>query len=79
MPEAIKLLESTEKKVTKDKNPDYVLHLENTEVILVHCKIVNNECQQYSRVFYIFFLKESFNSVFSYIVKYVVLINIINY
>ena len=29
-------------------------HLENTEVVLVHCNIVNNNCQQDSKVLYIF-------------------------
>ena len=29
-------------------------HLEITEVVLVHCNIVNNDYQQYSRVLYTF-------------------------
>ena len=42
-PETIKLLGSTENKITKDKNGENVLHLEITEVVLVHCNIVNND------------------------------------
>ena len=42
-PEAIKLLGSTENKITKDKNSENVPHLEITEVVLVHCNIVNND------------------------------------
>ena len=34
--ETIKLLGSTENKITKDKNGENVLHLEITEVVLVH-------------------------------------------
>ena len=39
----MKLLISTENKITKDKNGDNVPHLEITEVILIHCIIVNND------------------------------------
>ena len=42
----IKLLGSTENKMTKDKNGENVPHLEITEVVLVHCNIVNNDYQQ---------------------------------
>ena len=41
--ETMKLLISTENKITKDKNGDNVPHLEITEVILIHCNIVNND------------------------------------
>ena len=47
----MKLLGSTEKKITKDKNVENVPHLEITEVVLVHCDIVNNDYQQDSIVF----------------------------
>ena len=40
----MKLLGSTENKITKDKNSENVPHLEITEVELVYCNIVNNEC-----------------------------------
>ena len=42
MPETMKLLGSTKSKLIKDKNAENVPHLEFTEVILVHCIIVNN-------------------------------------
>ena len=45
---------STKNKITKDKNGENVLHLEITEVVLVHCNIVNNDYQQDSRVLYTF-------------------------
>ena len=44
-PETMKLLESTESKITKDKNGENVLHLEITELVLVHCNLVNNYYQ----------------------------------
>ena len=41
-PETMKLLGSTENKITEDKNGENVSHLETAEVVLVHCNIVNN-------------------------------------
>ena len=48
----MKLLGSTENKVTKDKNGENVPHLEITELVLADCDIVNNNYQQDSRVLY---------------------------
>ena len=50
----MKLLGSTENKITKDKNGENVPHLEITEVVLVHCNIANNDYRQDSRVLYTF-------------------------
>ena len=56
-PEAMKLLGSTENKITKDKNGENVPHLEITEVVLHHCNIVNNDINKiqdyYVRLFQI--------------------------
>ena len=38
----MKLLGSNESKITKDKNRENIPNLEITEVVLVHCNIVNN-------------------------------------
>ena len=59
----MKLLRSIENKITKDKNDDNVLHLEITEVLLVHCNIVNNDYQQDSRVLYTFVPNKPFGSL----------------
>ena len=53
----MKLLGSTKNKiikVIKDENGENLPHLEITEVILVHCNIVNNDYQQNSRALYMF-------------------------
>ena len=42
-PETMKLLGSTKVKITKDKNDKNVPYLEITEVVLVHCNIVDND------------------------------------
>ena len=44
----MKLLGSTEKMISKNKNGEKVPHLETTEVVLVHCNIVNNDYQHES-------------------------------
>ena len=44
-PETMALLGSAKNKIAKDKNGENVPHLENTEVFLVHCNIVNNYYQ----------------------------------
>ena len=54
--ETMKLLGSSENKLTKHKNGENVPHLEITEVVLVHCNIVSNDYQQDSRLSYTLFL-----------------------
>ena len=53
----MKLLGSTENKITKDKKDENVPHLEITEIALVHCNIVNNIInkiqESYTRLFQI--------------------------
>ena len=62
-PETMKLLGSIENKITKDKNGENVPHLEITEIVLVHCNIVNNDYQQDSRVLYTFVPNKPFGSL----------------
>ena len=59
----MKLLGSTENKITNDKNGKNVPDLEITEVVLVHCNIVNNDYQQDSRVLYAFVPKKPLGSL----------------
>ena len=49
-------------KITRDKNSENVPHLEITEVVLVHCDIVNNHYQQDSRVLYMIVRNKLFAS-----------------
>ena len=63
MPETMKLLGSTENKITKGKNGENVPHLEIAEVVLVHWNIVNNDYQQDSKVLYAFVPNKPFGSL----------------
>ena len=62
-PETMKLLGSTENKITRDKNSENVPHLEIAEVVLIHCDIVNNGYQQNSRVLYTLVPNKQFGSL----------------
>ena len=46
----MKLLGSTSSIIDADKNSENVPKLENVEVALVHCNLVNNAYQQHSKV-----------------------------
>ena len=59
----MKLLASTRSKITKDGNGENVPRLEITEVVLIHCNIVNNDYQQDSRVLYTFVPNKSFGQL----------------
>ena len=59
----MKLLGSTENKITKDKNNENAPHPEITEVVQVHCNIVINDYEQDSRVLYTFVPNKPFGSL----------------
>ena len=40
----MKLLGRNESTITKDKNGENVPHLEITELVSVHCNLVNDDC-----------------------------------
>ena len=59
----MKLLGSTESKITKDKNGENVPHLEIAELLLIHCNLVNNNYSQNSRILYTFIPNKTFGSL----------------
>ena len=61
--ETMKLLGSTKNKITENKNGENVPYPEITELVLVHCDIVNNDYQQDSRVLYTFVPNKPFGSL----------------
>ena len=65
----MKPLGSTKYRITKNGNGENVHHLEITEVILVHCNIVNNGYQQDSRVLYKFVTNKSFGQLLDILPK----------
>ena len=62
-PETMKLLGSSESKITEDKDGEIASHLEIAELVLVHCNLVNNDYQQDSRILYTFVPNKRFGSL----------------
>ena len=60
--ETIRLLGSTKDTIDADKN---VPRLENVEVVLAHCNLVNNSCQQHSRVLFTFVSNKQYGQLIS--------------
>ena len=63
--ETIKLLGSTKYIIDSDKNSENVPRLENVEVVLVHCNLVNNSYQQPLRVLFIFVSNKQYGQLIS--------------
>ena len=63
--ETMKLLGSTKDIIDADKNSENVPRLENAEVVLVHCNLVNNSYQQHSRVLFTFVPNKQYGQLIS--------------
>ena len=59
----MKLLKSTKEDVDQDKDGEDVPKLESVEVVLVHCKLVNNNYQQASKVLFTFVPNKQFRQL----------------
>ena len=63
--ETMKLLGSTKDTISSDKNSENVPILENVEVVLVHCNLVNNSYQQASKELFTFVPNKQFGQLIS--------------
>ena len=63
--ETMKLLGRTSNIIDTDKNSENVPRLENVEVVLVHCSLVNNSYQQASRVLFTFVPNKQYGQLIS--------------
>ena len=61
----MKLLGSTLNIIDADKNSENIPRLENVEVVLVHCNLVNNSDQQHSRVLFTFVPNKQYGQLIS--------------
>ena len=61
----MKLLGSTSSIIDADKNSENVQRLENVEVVLVHCNLVDNSYQQHSRVLFTFVATKRYRQLIS--------------
>ena len=58
--ETMKLLESTTEDVDQDKDGEDVPKLKSFEVVLVHRNLLNNNCQQVSKLLFTFVPNKQF-------------------
>ena len=63
--ETMKLLGSTKNIIDSDKNSENVPRLENIEVVLVYCNLVNNIYQQHSGVLFTFVPNKQYGQLIS--------------
>ena len=78
IPETIKLLKSTKSKIPQDKKGENLPHLEITEVVVVHCNIVNSNYQYDSSVLYTFIPNKSFSQLLDISSKKIIFLKKIN-
>ena len=63
--EAMQLLGNTSNTIDADKDSENVPRLENVEVVLVHCNLVNNSYQKASRVLFTFVPNKQYGQLIS--------------
>ena len=76
--ETMILLGSTSSIIDADPNSENVPRLENVEVVLVHCNLVNNSYQQHSRVLFTFLPTKRYNQLISISPHLVVFLKTVN-
>ena len=74
----MRLLGSTKGIIDTDKNSENVPRLENVEVVLVHCNLVNNSYQQHSRVLFAFVPNKQYGQLISISPHSLVFLKIMN-
>ena len=63
--ETMKLLGRTRNIIDANKNSENVPRLENVEIVLVHCNLVNNSYQEHSRVLFPFVPNKQYGQLIS--------------
>ena len=76
--ETMKLLVSTKDITDSDENSENVPRLENVEVVLVHCDLVNNSYQQASRVLFTFVPNKQYGQLISISPKSLIFLKTMN-
>ena len=78
MPETMKLLKSINIKITKYENGENLPHLEISEVVLPHCKVVNNYYQQNSRALHTLISNNFFDQLLDILPKAFIFLKVFN-
>ena len=76
--ETMKLFGRTKDTIDADKNSENVSKLENVEVVLVHCNLVNNAYQQHSRALFTFVPTKQYGQLISISPKLLIFLKTMN-
>ena len=74
----MKSLGSTKDIIDSDKNSENVPRLENVEVVLVHCNLINNSYQQAWRVLFTFVPNKQYGQLISISPKSLIFLKMMN-
>ena len=74
----MKLLESRNKVVDKDKDGEDVPKPESAEVVLVHCNLVNNSYQQAQKILFTFVPNKQFGQLITISLHVLIMLKITN-
>ena len=77
-PETMRLLGSTKKDVSQDKDGEEVPKLESAEVVLVYCNLVNNNYQQAFKVLFTFVPNKEFGQLITIALHSLTMLNTTN-
>ena len=72
----MKLLKRTKSKITKNGTGQNCLYLQITEVLSIHCNVVNNCYQKKSKTLYTFVPNKSFSKLLDIFLKYFISLKI---
>ena len=76
--ETMRLLGSRSNSIDKDKNSELVPKLENADLVLVHCNVVNNSYQQASKVLFTFVPNKKYGELISVSPHSLILLKTVN-
>ena len=76
--ETMKLLRITSNTIDKDKNIELVPKLENVDLLLVHCNLVNNDYQQDSKVLFRFVLNKRYCQLMTIFPESLIMLKTVN-
>ena len=74
----MKLLGSRKDIIDADKNSENVPRLENVELVLVHCNLVNNSYEQHSTVLFTFVPNRQYGQLISISPRSLIFLKIMN-
>ena len=77
-PETMRLLGSTKKDVSQDKDGEEVPKLESAEVVLVYCNLVNSNYQQAFKVLFTFVPNKEFGQLITIALHSLTMLNTTN-